>query len=1078
MLSVGKQYETIEYFTKDPVHSLADGQWLGGAAAELGFSEMNADSIEKLQAGQNSKGEQVVELSKQGEHNPGKDLTFSIDKSFSILRYSAVTPQWLKDAHDAAMNKAAETVLKTAVDMGMITYRNTIDGAQVHTAIKDVNQLVAHIFLHSTSRENDPQSHGHIAIFNMAKVGDEFKAIKFDGIYTKDARAMLDQAARNAFIQEFQRAAGIDLKPYMAVDKKTGEVSLNIFDKETLEKYSTRSEQIKEYLQENNLEKSGQTAQIANLATRQEKSFDFSKEQLESKIADESGKIQTLTDTLSLVKETAFYEKEPVAAELSQTVSIQIENLSRNEIYNDVKTLIKEVLKENKNFSVSDVKKEIDSRTGFGLELDVRTIKTKDGFETKQFATYENIKSEQFVQNFIKEGKGKGFTVDNIDKSLKAFEKSAGFKLSDEQRAAINTINSTDRVSIVQGFAGTGKTTLFSAVNSAMKAGDVNVIGLSNTGAAALILQKETGIKSQTLKSLIVSNKQAMNVNNPTLFVLDETSQAGVKDIESVIKTIESAGYTNFKIAMSGDTKQIQSIAAGNVLKNAVATNVKQSILKDIRRQKNESLRSAVLNYYKELDKYDKGEKMDTRAVVNELQEKGFIKTVKSGEELKKAVEIYREFEKKGSVVMLVKTRAEMKAANETIRADKIKAGELGRTTFKLDTYEKQNMRETDRRRSENYEKGGIISTRNGEFSEITKVDHEKNAIEVKGLHNAVIGKNANLIGDNKIEIINKKDGTSKIYDIKERNGKLVTYYGVEKTIDLKTDKDMETLQKYSFKELELRAGDRVIFTQKVDGINPVKETIKYNKTDNSKLYETLKKFNINGFKATDFYKTIKGFNKVVDFVGVQVNNHRVDKAEAAALAKGENVNTWSFNGNKGITITHSQEIKNNMTGTFLGKSGDNYIFQLDNGEKLALNIKDDKGLQALQSLQLGYAITVPRAQGLTTDRAVSFGNARMSAEENLVAGTRAKHDFAAVVSDKDISREIDKETGKIQDSNLDRAFGNVTEKTTSITDERTPDKAQDTARESDRETGKIQDTEQNRDTEFERNTEQEFERS
>ena len=267
------------------------------------------------------------------------------------------------------------------------------------------------------------------------------------------------------------------------------------------------------------------------------------------------------------------------------------------------------------------------------------------------------------------------------------------------------------------------------------------------------------------------------------------------------------------------------------------------------------------------------------------------------------------------------------------------------------------------------------------------------------------------------------------------------SFYGVEKTIDLKTDKDIETLQKYSFKELELRAGDRVIFTQNVDGINPVKETIKYNKTDNSKIYETLKKFNINGFKATDFYKTIKTFNKIVDFVGVQVNNHRVDKAEAAALAKGENVNTWSFNGNKGITITHSQEIKNNMTAEFLGKSGDSYNFKLNSGENLSLNIKDDKGQQALQSLQHGYSITVDRSQGLTVDRAVSLGNVSMSAEQNLVAVTRAKENFVGVVSEKDIARETDKKTGEMKESNLDKAFIDITEKTTSIEkeSERTP---------------------------------------
>lgn len=1057
MLSVGNQYETYEYYAKDPVYSVADGQFIGGLAAELGFNEMNADNLAKLQGGQDAAGNQVIELSKQGEHNPGKDFSFSIDKSFSIARFAENTPQWFKDAHDAAMQKAAETFLKTAVEAGMITYRNTIDGKQVHTAITGVNQLAANSFLHSTSRENDPQSHAHVAVFNMAKVGDDYKAIKFDGVFTKDGRAMLDQAAKNAYVQELQQLAGIDLKPFMDVNKKTGEITLKAFDKETLEKYSTRSQEINAYLEKNGLDRTGHATQIAALATRDEKSMDFTKEQLEEKLKPEAEKIEELFNNgLNVSHQYGVYEKPDVSAELKNAVSVQIEALSKNEIFNNVNTLYKEVLKENKEFTYQAVRAEFESR--IGPELTVRNVTDHKGTEIRQFATKENIAAERFVQGVIADGKDKGFAVDSgkLRESVAAFEKKAGFKLSVEQKKAITeAFNSKDKVSIIEGVAGAGKTTLFKAVNESMKANGVDVWGLSNTGAAALNLQKETGIKTQTLKEFIVSSKVGVKTSTPTVFVIDETSQGGVKDMKDAIEAIEKAGYTNYKIALTGDTRQIQSISGGNVLKNAVKTDASRAALKDIQRQKNAELKGAILNYYKE---FDKG-KINGKEMTDKLADKGFIKTAEKGNELKTAVGIYRDYEKQGSVVLLVRTRADMAEGNRLIRDDKIINGELGRTAHNVSTYEKVNVAETDRRRSESYEKGDAVSWKNGQYHEITKVDHAGNSIEVRSLNTVKIGENAYFNGD-KISVA-QKDSSRKEYDLKAVNGKLATFYGQEKTINLSDlkNKNIDVMQKYSVKGLELRNGDKVIFTQNIKGVSAVRETIKYDKANNSKVYSALKMFNATnsrgqGFRATDFYKAIKVFNKAVDWVGVKINNNRVDKAEAKALAKGEQYSKWEFNGNKGIAVTHSQEIKNNMTAIFTDKKGDTYNFKLESGEKISLNINNDKDRQALSSLQHGYAITTDRAQGNTYDRAVSVGNAEKTANQNLVDMTRGRHDYTAVVSEKDMERTKD-ENGNELNSKLDNALANEQEKTTSIEQGAEPVREQEFANE--RESGQEQ---------------------
>ena len=247
MISSGKQYQNFEYYAKDPVYAVEDGRFIGGLPTELGFTEINADNMAKLQAGQDVTGKQLVETAGAGgvEHNPGKDYTFSIDKSISILRFSAETPEDIKMAIDEAMRAAGDKIVETAIKEGMVTWREHKGDNITHHAIENTDQIAARSFLQSTSRNNDPDLHVHIAFMNMAKVEDGYKTIKFDGIHKKDAKAFLDQTAKNEFYQVLEQKLGKDISNVIEKNKVDGTLSVVGIGKELIEQFSSRQTEIK-----------------------------------------------------------------------------------------------------------------------------------------------------------------------------------------------------------------------------------------------------------------------------------------------------------------------------------------------------------------------------------------------------------------------------------------------------------------------------------------------------------------------------------------------------------------------------------------------------------------------------------------------------------------------------------------------------------------------------------------------------------------------------------------------------------------------------------------------------------------
>ncbi|MCX9097495.1 conjugative transfer relaxase/helicase TraI [Providencia rettgeri] len=172
--------------------------------------------------------------------------------------------------------------------------------------------------------------------------------------------------------------------------------------------------------------------------------------------------------------------------------------------------------------------------------------------------------------------------------------------LTSGQKAATELIlGSRDQFVGIQGYAGVGKTTQFTAVLKALDTLPATqrpeVIGLAPTHRAVGEMAA-VGVKAQTLQAFLMDANQRQQQGETldfknTLFLVDESSMIGNRNLSEVLQIIAQGGGRG---VLSGDTAQLLSVDSGTPFvlaqdRSALDT----AIMKEIVRQ-NPELRPAI----------------------------------------------------------------------------------------------------------------------------------------------------------------------------------------------------------------------------------------------------------------------------------------------------------------------------------------------------------------------------------------------------------------------------------------------------------------------------------------------------
>jgi exodeoxyribonuclease V alpha subunit len=176
------------------------------------------------------------------------------------------------------------------------------------------------------------------------------------------------------------------------------------------------------------------------------------------------------------------------------------------------------------------------------------------------------------------------FSPIDAQKAITWWENQVGFTLASTQSMALKG-SLENKFSIITGGPGVGKTTIVKALVDIYRRKNLTVTLAAPTGRAAKRMTESVGVQAQTIHKLLklnpVTNRFVHDSENPILsdvFIFDETSMIDVRLASELLSAIPDEAC----VVWVGDTDQLPSVGAGNVLGDLIKSGVVASTRLDV----------------------------------------------------------------------------------------------------------------------------------------------------------------------------------------------------------------------------------------------------------------------------------------------------------------------------------------------------------------------------------------------------------------------------------------------------------------------------------------------------------------
>ena len=174
------------------------------------------------------------------------------------------------------------------------------------------------------------------------------------------------------------------------------------------------------------------------------------------------------------------------------------------------------------------------------------------------------------------------------------------------QKDAVKLILSAkDRTVGVQGYAGTGKTTMLNRARALAEKKGWRMAGLAPSASAAQTLASEAGIPTETLQMFLARNagvaegrltrkgaREMRAAFAKTILVVDEGSLASTVQARDLLRI--AAELRIPRVVLVGDAKQLDAVDAGKPFAQLQAAGMQTATMDEIMRQRDPELKQAV----------------------------------------------------------------------------------------------------------------------------------------------------------------------------------------------------------------------------------------------------------------------------------------------------------------------------------------------------------------------------------------------------------------------------------------------------------------------------------------------------
>lgn len=570
----------------DPEHSgEAPGLWQGRQAEDLGLTgAVSRDDLEALLSGQDPETGEALgralhdRVNKNGrliKAVSGFDCTFSAPKSVSVW-WGLTGDDRVLEAHNVAVQAALEH---------LETY-----GAGVRVRVGsgrrqflDSQGLTMAVFQQSTSREDDPQIHTHAVVSGKVRAPNG-SWYALDAKYLKSYQRAIGGIYQSVLRAELTHRFGVRWGPITEAQAELADMPpelLHLFSKRAGQVEARAAELVAEFTEANDrgptrIERAQLTRQAATDSRRAKSEMPVA--DAATGWIDEGAALGWTGHGLSQHLEGRHHETGLGAFDLREVLDLAAAKSSAWTRMDLLKAIC-DIAPPTGEYTGAEwariLEATADRVAGRHVNLDPHMdgpVRASDG-RSVWLQPYKNHLSHDLVlaqedriltfAHHARPAEARPSTTVDVD------------ELDVLQADAARAVAGHDRLVLVVGPAGAGKTTTLRAAATDLQIHGRSVFGVAPTRKATRVLESETGMPADTVAKLLSEYQRpggpnaAFHLRAGTTLVVDETGMVGTADLDRLVGLAQSQSW---RLVLVGDPRQLQAVSRGGMFNELVRT--------------------------------------------------------------------------------------------------------------------------------------------------------------------------------------------------------------------------------------------------------------------------------------------------------------------------------------------------------------------------------------------------------------------------------------------------------------------------------------------------------------------------